>query len=245
MVLLSLAQSTLQQSGFAPSSLAQWFAAVGTIAAVIVALFKDPIIAWRRAPRLAVTCTKETPWTVKTPIIAQGPLPGQGLVTWSGQGYYVRIKVENTGRSRAEKVQVSAQKLARRGADNQFVDIPTILPLNLKWANLGVAILDGISPKMSSFCDVIALCDPDNPVQRRPNGALPTVTIGQIQLEVDPFTDGHLLAPGTYRLSLRIAAGNVEPIDRIVEFVHTGTWTQDDVLMRRDNLGVSLASGQV
>ncbi len=226
--------------GLAASTLAQWFGAVGTIAAVIVALFKDPIMARRRRPQLVATCTKEIPWTVKTPIIARGPLPGQGLVTWNGDGYYVRVKVENTGRSRAQKVEVGAQELARRGADNRFVDIPTILPLDLKWANLGVAILDGISPKMSSFCDVIALCDPGNPLQRRPTGALQTVTIGQLQLEVDPFTDSHLLPPGAYRLTLRIAAANVEPIDRIVEFTHTGTWTQDDVAMRRDHLGVSL-----
>jgi hypothetical protein len=41
-------------------------------------------------------------------------------------------------------------------------------------------------------------------------------------------------------LTLRIAAANVEPIDRIVEFTHTGSWMQDDATMRRDQLGVSL-----
>jgi hypothetical protein len=224
----------------APSTLAQWFGAVGTIAAVIVALFKDRIIAWRQRPILVATCTKEIPWTVRTPIIAQGYASGKGNVTWTGEGYYVRVKVENAGRSRAEKVQVSAQKLTKLGADNKFVDISTILPLNLKWSNVGTAILDGISPKMSSFCDVVALCDPSNPLQRRPANALPTVTIGQLQLEVDPFTDGHLLTPGTYRLFLRIAAANVEPIDMVIEFTHTGAWIPDDATMRRDCLAVSL-----
>ncbi len=46
----------------APSTLAQWCGAVGTIAAVIVALFKDRIIARRRRPQLVATCTKEIPW---------------------------------------------------------------------------------------------------------------------------------------------------------------------------------------
>jgi hypothetical protein len=224
----------------APSTIAQWVSGIGTTLAVIVALFKDPIIARWRRPKLVATCTKEIPWTVKTPLIAQGSIPTIGNVTWTGDGYYVRVKVENDGRSRAEKVQVSAERLTRRGADNQFVDVPTILPLNLKWANVGVAILDGISPKMSSFCDVIALCDPANPLQRRPAGTLPTVTVAQLQLEVDPFTDSHILVPGTYRLTLRIAAANVEPIERIIEFSHTGTWLPDDATMRRNQLGVSL-----
>ncbi len=225
----------------APSSLAQWFAAFGTIAAVVIALFKDLILGWWRKPRLDATCSKETPWTVRTPIIVHD---GKGVVLWAGECYYVRAKVENTGRSRAEKVQVSASKLSKRGADNKFTDIPTILPLNLKWANSPpegvVAILDGISPRMSAFCDVVGLCDPANPHQRKPTGTPPNTTVGQLQLEVDPYTESHLLSPGTYRLTLRIAAANVEPIDKVFEFTHTGTWLQNDDNMRRDCLGVSL-----
>src|ERR1019366_1810100 len=135
----------------------QWFGAVGTIAAVIVALFKDPILAWKRRPRLDVTCTKEIPWTVKTPItVWQGQRAGGGI--WKGDCYFVRAKVENAGQTRAEKVQVSASKLAKRGADNKFADMPMILPLNMKWSNSPpdgvVAILDGISSRMSAFCDI-------------------------------------------------------------------------------------------
>jgi hypothetical protein len=226
----------------APSTLAQWFGAVGTIATVIVALFKDPILAWKRRPRLDVTCAKEIPWTVKTPItVWQGRRAGGGI--WKGDCYFVRAKVENTGQTRAEKVQVSASKLAKRGADNEFADMPMILPLNMKWSNSPpdgvVAILDGISSRMSVFCDIVSVCDPANPYQRRPAGTPANVTVGQLQTEVEPFIDSHLLAPGTYRLTLRIAAANVEPIDRTIEFTHTGTWMQDDVAMRRDCLGVS------
>lgn len=237
-------------STFAQSSLAQWFAAVGTIAAVIVALFRDPISAWWRKPQLCATCTKEIPWTVRVPIsvLVRGPgqASGQGPIqtVWSGDCYFVRVKIENTGRTRAEKVQVSALNLARRGLDGAFVDIPTILPLNMKWSNSppsgAVTVLDGISRKMSAFCDIISLCDPANPYQARPQSTAQNLTIGQLQFEFEPSDGSHLLAPGTYRLSLRIAAANVEPIDRIVEFTHAGTWTQDDVAMRRDHLVVSL-----
>jgi hypothetical protein len=222
----------------APSTLAQWVGGLGTIAAVVVALFKDPILAWKRKPRLKATCKKESPWTVRTPAVVSSKTTGQPL--WGGESYYVRAKIENTGSTRAEKVQVSAQTLAKQGADKKFTDLETSLPFNLKWSNIGTPILDGISPKMSAFCDIVALFDPANPHQRRPVSTPPNATVGHLELEVEPFTDSHLLPPGTYRLSLRIAAANAEPIDKIIEFTHSGIWLEDDAEMRRECLGVSL-----
>jgi hypothetical protein len=206
----------------------------------MVALFKDAFLAWRRKPTLEATCGKQTPWTVRTPIIVHSG----GQVLWNGDCYFVRVKIENTGKTRAKKVQVSALNLSKRGADNNFEDIPTILPLSMKWSNSPPAgpasTLDGISPKMAAFCDIVSLCDPANQHQRKPIGAPPNTTIGQLQLEVDPLTDSHLLLPGTYRLTLRIAGANVKPIDKTFVFTHTGTWMRDDAEMRRDCLGVSL-----
>ena len=225
---------------FAPSSLAQWLSAVGTISAVIVALFKDAILASSRKPRLEVTSTKEEPFTSKTPIIVQGP---KGV--WTGDAYYVRARVENSGKSRAEKVQVYAANLAVACADQTYADVPGFIPLNVKWSNSphgsGSPILDGISPKMAAFCDLVMLTDPTNPYQVRPQHAKPNLTIAQLQLEVDPLSGSNLLAPGTYRLTLRIAAANASPIDKVFEFTHTGAWIPDDSRMRRECLGVSLS----
>jgi hypothetical protein len=82
-----------------PSSLAQWLGAVGTIAAVVLALFKDSILARWRRPRLVATCSKTTPWTGKVPFTVSS----NGAVLWSGHAYWVRVRVENMGRSRARK----------------------------------------------------------------------------------------------------------------------------------------------
>jgi hypothetical protein len=226
----------------APSTLAQWFAAVGTLLAVLVALFKDPVLAWRRKPHLDAKCTKDSPWTVRTTIIVYDR--NTGNVLWNGDCYYVRIEVENSGQTRAEKVQVYASKLAKLAADNKFEVIQAFIPLNMRWANSppsgATAVLNGISPKMGAFCDIVSLCDPANPHQGRPPGTQPNVTVGQLQLEVEPSNLSHLLAPGTYRLTLRIAAANVEPVEKVLEFKHTGGWLQDDIAMRRDCLAVSL-----
>ena len=73
----------------------------------MVALFKDAFLAWRRKPTLEATCGKQTPWTVRTPIIVHSG----GQVLWNGDCYFVRVKIENTGKTRAKKVQVSALNL--------------------------------------------------------------------------------------------------------------------------------------
>jgi len=230
-------QASTGGSQFAPSSLAQWAGAIATFSAVMVALFKDVVIARWRKPTLEATCGKQTPWTVRTPMVVHD---GKGTVLWNGDCYFVRVKIENAGKTRAKKVQVSALKLAKLGADNNFEEIPTILPLSMKWSNSSASTLDGISPKMAAFCDIVSLSDPANPHQRKPLDLPPNTTVGQLQLEVDPFTESHLLAPGTYRLSLRIAGENVEPIDKTFVFKHTGTWMNDDAQMRLNCLGVSL-----
>ena len=223
----------------APSTLAQWFGAVGTIGAVVVALFKDSILTWKRKPRLDATCKKESPWTARVPYTVRH---NNGEVLWTGESYWVRAMVENIGQNRAEKVQVYASRLERLGVDGRFADIPTFLPLNMRWANHPPggegAILDGISPKMGAFCDIVAICNPENPYWGNPNGTPPHTTVGQLQLEA--FTGAEMLLPGTYKLTLRIAAANAEPVEKVFASRHTGAWLQDDAEMRHSCLDVSL-----
>jgi hypothetical protein len=224
-----------------PSSLAQWVGAVGTILAVTVALFKDSLHGMLYGADLRVTCKKDTPWTVKTPTFGW-PGPSANLPRWKGDCYFVRLKVDSTGGSRAEKVEVSLSKVEVQGSDGNFVDLPLALPLNMKWSNRSAPILDGISFGMSAFCDVISICDPANQYQKRPVGLQANKTVAHLETETEPLDDSHVLAPGTYRLKLRIAAANVTPFDRVVEFTHTGDWAHDDAAMRRDYLSVSIRS---
>ena len=163
----------------APSSAAQWFGAVATSLAVIVALFKDPIREWWRKPRLIATCENSPPWTARTPLFVNDPRTGNPL--WTGDSYWVRVKVENKGRSRAEKIEVSAAKLYYRPSvdGNYSEDSRQHFPLNLKWSHIGAPIRDGISPGMSALCDIIALCDPANPHWPKPANTPSNTTVGR------------------------------------------------------------------
>lgn len=232
--------------GLAPSSLAQWAGAIATSLAVLVALFRDSILSHWRKPRLGARCSKDSPWTVRTKIIvySDDPQTNTRKILWSGDCYYVRIEVENTGRTRAEKVQVYASKLERVALDGTREPCNEFIPLNMRWSNsppsAPTLVLDGISPEMGAFCDVISLCDPANPHQGRPTGTKKDVTIGQLQLEVEPTNESHLLSPDEYRLTLRIAAANAKPIKKVLTFKHTGRFLPDDKEMRRECLVVAL-----
>lgn len=230
-------------NGLAKSSLAQWAGAIATFLAVLVALFKDSALGWLRKPCLEAKCTKESPWTIRTKMLVYDR--NTGKVLWNGECYYVRVEVTNSGRTRAKKVQVYALKLEKVALDGKAERREEFIPLNLKWANSPpsgpTVVLDGISPDMGAFCDLISVCDPANTYQDRPDNTQKDVTIAQLQLEVDPTNRAHLLSPGKYRLTLRIAAANAKPIEKILEFEHKGEWLENDKAMRQDCLAVSLS----
>ena len=93
---------------------------------------------------------------------------------------------------------------------------------------------------MGVFVDLVGICDPANPYQVRLATAAPNQTIADLQLEVAPLGGPNSRAPGTYRLTLRIAAANSKPIEKIFEFTHTGLWYVNDAQMRNDCLAVKL-----
>jgi hypothetical protein len=95
--------------GLAPSTLAQWAGAGATFSAVLVALFKDPFIRYRRRPKLGVQIKPEPPDCLLSPARTHK----SGAVFGS---YWLRLWIKNSGRSRAEEVQVFVAKIYKRNA---------------------------------------------------------------------------------------------------------------------------------
>jgi hypothetical protein len=233
---MSFLQAALQNSAkMAPSCLAQWVGIAVTFLAVLVALFKESALGLWQKPRLGARCSKDSPWTVRNTIsvFSHDPKTNTQNVLWTGDCYYVRIEV-----------QVYASKLETLALDGTAENRNDFVPLNMKWSNspptAPTMVLDGISPQMGAFCDLVSLCDPANPYQDRRPKTPQNVTVGQLQLEVDPANKSHLLSPGRYQLTLRIAAANANPINRILVFEHKGQWYSEDNEMRRNCLVVDL-----
>jgi hypothetical protein len=215
-------------------NLAQWVGAIATSTAVFIALFKETLLLWWRRPILTATIKLEPPDCHKVPFHA-GPV--------SGDCYYFRLYISNSGRSRAEQVQVYASKLFRKLADESFHEEKNFSPMNLRWSHSHEIYAEGISADMGKHCDLAHVIDPA--LRRKLGGAEETIpltegTIFSLDLEVKPGSRGHLVKPGTYRLELRIAAANARPVTKYLEFTCTGTWFNNEQDMFRDGIRLNL-----
>ena len=200
-------------------TVAQWVGATTTLLAVLVALFKDEFLRWRRKPELRVSIALASPDCHKTTL--NYVVQKTALTCRAADCYYLRIWVENVGKTRAERIQVFAAKLLKRHADGSFKEVKDFLPMNLLWTHgqegkSGPEIFaEGISPQMGKHCDLGHIVDPK---YRKDVGYdLPTVapddTVLALDLEVKPNTLSHLVPPGVYRLELRVAAANCSPVN--------------------------------
>jgi len=115
----------------APSTLAQWVGAIATSSAVVVALFKDEVLRYFRRPKLRIRITPEPPDCLLSPI----EVSVNGMPVWSGDSYWLRLWIENTGSFRAEQVQVFVSKVLKRDAKGELIQIADFAPMNLRWSN--------------------------------------------------------------------------------------------------------------
>lgn len=217
-------------------------AAVGTWAAVVVALFGEFIRRWLKRPRLRVVVENEAPRCLMSTLgnPQTGPSPGSPRLA-----YYLRLWVENEGKSPAEEVEVVANRLFQKRADDTFEEVRSFHPMNLMWAYIGKPFAPRIAPGMGRHCDLGRVVDPAIRGQTGPNTNLPQVPshlpILDLAVEARVNSLPHLLAPGTYRLQLVVAASNAKPVSQTVAITITA-WNADEDEMRRHGVRMSPSS---
>jgi hypothetical protein len=161
----------------------------------------------------------------------------------SADTYYVRARVENRGRRRAEGVEIYAARLLKRQSDGSFNEEKDFIPMHLTWAHTDQIVLPGILPGSQRFFGVAAVFDPyvrpKFPAQDREWPDVPReLTILSLQTKYKVTDLNYLLPPGTYRLVLELAAKNARPIRRKLEITVTGKWFDDEEEMLRDGIAV-------
>jgi hypothetical protein len=213
---------------------AQWVGAVGTISAVIVALFKEEIQRWFRRPELVAVLKAEYPYCVKTPEHHGSP-PN----VWRGSRYWIRVMVWNHGNARAEQVEVFLSSVTDEKT-NELVH--RFVPMNFRWSNTDKIYAVGISPDMSRLCDLAAVSDAGHPEFKhsRPSGlSNDKQTCLSLRTESVPSrTDW--LPPGKYVCVVRIAASNCKPKDWKIRLHLTGQWSEDEKEMLPHGIDVSV-----
>jgi len=210
---------------------ANWAVAFGTLILAFVAVFQEWIKSWFFKPILGLEVRVARPDAEKTKF--NGNI---GV-------YYFRLAVTNTGRKAAEDVQVYVSAVKRKKANTKYETVDRFTPMALMWTHKSVSTLPYLLPKMpAAYCDLGHISDPE-----RKAGMFETLpdvsdeqTIFALETEVKPNSKGYLLAPGEYRVHLKVAASNCLPQDFTVKVNMTGRWFADEEQMFRDGIGLSL-----
>lgn len=217
---------------------AQWAGASATFLAVLVALFREPFVRWRRRPILDIKGVMGPPHSHKIPLTYLFQLTSQTFGEVAS--FHFRLWIENEGKTRAEQVQVLAARLSRRTDNGSFKVDNDFLPMNLKWSHSHEIYLQGISPRMGRHCDLGHVIEPSQRAGFKEDlpGVATTNTIFTLALEAAPTSLTHLLKQGIYRLELRVASANGTPVTKVLEIVHSGNWYDDEEKMFRDGISV-------
>jgi hypothetical protein len=216
--------------------------AIGTVSAVIVALFYRDIRDWIRRPRLVILPIESgPPDLVKVPTVRRRL--DNGKVIAETDSYYVRMRVRNEGHMRAEEVEVFAAKLLKEH-NGEFREVESFIPMNLDWAHRG-AVLPGLSPDAYRYCAIAAVHDPkkrpDFPPQDEQWPDVPrNKTILSLRVENPTTAKGYLQPFGTYRLELELGAANARPKKKTLEITVSGTWYDDEDEMFSKGVGIRL-----
>jgi hypothetical protein len=216
---------------FHSSTAVAWFAGIGTIVLAFVAVFQQWLHQLVVRPRLRMDARVARPDSEKT--------------RWKNgtDAYYFRLAITNDGNAAAHDVQVYLAGVKRKRLDNKYEAVERFSPMSLLWAYTGSPTKPVLLPKMPPlYCDLGHIADPAKRQINQENldGVEPNETILGLELEVKPFSKGHLLEPGTYHFALKLAASNCKPLEFSLKVMVKGTWFEDETKMFSDGFGMHL-----
>ena len=218
-------------------TVADWFVAAGTFLVAVVAVFQDAIRGYFYRPAFDVSVKTAPPDCVAVPFTRQDG-------TFLGNAVYLRVWIENEGNTTARNVEVDAKELRLKRADGNWERVAAFPPMNLRWANVGVAYFPRIAPKMGKHCDLGHIVDPQQRHVLNEDNPRLNLNNNQTSLTFDliaaPNHRGHIVGPGEYQLDVLVAAENARPLAKTVSISLSGDWHPDETRMLRDGIGLRI-----
>jgi hypothetical protein len=210
---------------------AEWLTALGTVGAVIVALalalWGEKIGRLFNRPRLFLEAHVGRPASVsvrrqrRVELLPLKPITRGGTFDIdAGIAYYFRLAIRNGGNTDARDVQVFLENVERIPSNGSPEKIVECTPMNLLWSNRGNATLPALLPEMPPvYCDFVHVEAPmPGSLEEQPDGQL------VLDVEFPSNTGDHVLAAGTYRFGITLAAANHKPLRYKLEVIFSGTW---------------------
>jgi len=216
-----------------------WWAAIGTLLAVSIALFIAVFGEWLKSlikkPKLTISLELKPPDCHK--IELTDPSTGKRIC----DSYYLRMKVNNEGSAPASDVEIKALKLKKKNNQGKFITDKNFLPLNLVWSHTqGRGIYTPIiHPKLFRHCD---LC---HTIEKNSN----LLVTRDLLLSFDTFPTPNkvsperfptIVGPGEYKLGIVVAAANFKPKNWSLDIKFTGEWFDKEKEMFQKGLRVEV-----
>lgn len=193
---------------------AEIVSAIGTFGVMVFAVYKDHISRWFNRPKLSVSLEKNEPYVLL--------LPQSSNDSPSGNSLYVRIRVENEGKTVAKNVGVTAFRIKGKNIRGSSADC--VMDMFINPSNDGSKRVNGFSDiqaKTALYWDLGSIAEP---LYRKKNAnyfckdkwdekyheSEPAMFIC---LTYPLSTGRHILGPGKYELSLRVSADEIASIE--------------------------------
>jgi hypothetical protein len=214
-----------------------WLTAIGTVAAVVVALFLalygKHIERRQFHPVLRLRARVRRPDADK---VSRWRRSGDSIVV-EGESWYFRLAITNEGNDAAREVQVFLARVERKHG-HKTQEVSRFTPMNLKWTNtddeqisrdrVTRPVLLADTPDV--YCDLVHINDPS--IRSLSGEDLDTVAPSEgvlgLDVQVPTYSKGHLLEPGTYIFYLTIAASNCDSTHYELEVSYSGKWSGDE-----------------
>ncbi|MGD0590740.1 MAG: hypothetical protein ABSA44_08080 [Bacteroidota bacterium] len=231
-------------SGNSCPSITDWLQAIGTIGAVIVALFFffwERIREWWNKPHLGISLQFNPPDCHRIITVAQRD---DGRIV-NPDAFWFRLTASNKGRNSAKDLEAIISNMERKN-NNTWETYSPFLPSNLKWTHISTQYLPMLLPKTEKKLDLGHIMDPNfrRAFLSERNPALTNIPNAQalfhFEVATQPSNGYNNIPPGEYRFELIVGAANCSPISTIISLSFSGNWNrQEDLMLQREiNLNI-------
>jgi hypothetical protein len=188
--------------------------AIGTIGAVLYALFRDFFVTPRRRPKLDLRFDKSG---------------NDQVIVATAEGFdagYVRLRAANrVGRDTADDVVVMVTELRQVAGSEETMSEAQPIGLPLTWSGSSpTRTMASVHPGSERHIDLLHVDLPardDSEIARRWSEALPL----QLDLSPRPVGGYDILEPGTYEISVEVRARNADAIRHAIPVFWDGKWS--------------------
>lgn len=203
------------------SGLPEWLTAIGTVGAVLVALFYKPIISWINRPKIKIAYINESPYYEEKKDDSSSSSSSKRLV--------LRVCITNSGKFTAEHAVLNVDEYYFKRADSKFVK-KSFTPRQFRDCNS--AKLSVIAPSLKYYIDIATIQKFQDIIAEGDKGSIKQMyklyLLGEGKLEK--------LGRGTFIIPLKFYSSRT---DMIVEYLYI-YWDSDEYTTSADSFEVKI-----